>query len=222
MPHQSEIIPSLVVSSHGSWDDAARWYASLMRGRVTMSAEMQKDLARIVGTEDNDLDKMRKIFNHVNSSIRYVGFELGLGGLQPRNADLTYATRMGDCKDLTLVLVSMLRQSGIDARMALVRTRERGELDRSIPFIGQFNQAIVQVEPWSLAQDPARRADGPRLTRAPGRTAASIDMTHSNDRPTAARVKLSPDPREARVALGRTCCVEPSGRPRRRPGSVPP
>ncbi|MCU0844806.1 MAG: DUF3857 domain-containing protein [Spirochaetes bacterium] len=145
MPHQSEIIPSLVVSSHGSWDDAARWYASLMRGRVTMSAEMQKDLARIVGTEDNDLDKMRKIFNHVNSSIRYVGFELGLGGLQPRNADLTYATRMGDCKDLTLVLVSMLRQSGIDARMALVRTRERGELDRSIPFIGQFNHAICYV-----------------------------------------------------------------------------
>ncbi len=101
-----------------------------------MSAEMHKDLSGIIGSRDDDPEKMRKIFNHVNSSIRYVGFELGLGGLQPRNADLTYATRMGDCKDLTLVLISMLRKAGIDARMALVRTRERGELDRSIPFIG--------------------------------------------------------------------------------------
>lgn len=145
MPHQSEIVPSLIVSSHGTWEEAARWYSSLMRGRVTMSTEMQKDLAEIVGPEDSDLEKMRKIFNHVNSSIRYVGFELGLGGLQPRNADLTYATRMGDCKDLTLVLISMLRKSGIDARMALVRTRERGALDRSIAFIGQFNHAICFV-----------------------------------------------------------------------------
>ncbi len=145
MPHQSEIIPSLIVSSHGTWEEAARWYASLMRGRARMSAEMHKDLSGIIGSRDDDPEKMRKIFNHVNSSIRYVGFELGLGGLQPRNADLTYATRMGDCKDLTLVLISMLRKAGIDARMALVRTRERGELDRSIPFIGQFNHAICYV-----------------------------------------------------------------------------
>ncbi len=145
MPHQSEIIPSLIVGSHGTWEEAARWYSSLMRGRATMSAEMQKDLAGIIGPGDDDLEKMRKIYNHVNASIRYVGFELGLGGLQPRSADLTYATRMGDCKDLTLVLVAMLRKAGIDARMALVRTRERGALDRSIPFIGQFNHAICYV-----------------------------------------------------------------------------
>lgn len=145
MPHHSEIIPSLIVSSHGSWDEAARWYASLMRGRTAMSAEMRRDLSGVIAGADSDIAKMRNVYNHVNASIRYVGFELGLGGLQPRSADLTYATRMGDCKDLTLVLVSMLRASGIDARMALVRTRERGALDRSIPSIGQFNHAICFV-----------------------------------------------------------------------------
>ena len=145
MPHHSEIVPSLIVSSHGSWDEAARWYASLMRGRTVMSAEMRRDLAGLIAGADSDIAKMRNIYNHVNASIRYVGFELGLGGLQPRSSDLTYATRMGDCKDLSLVLVSMLRASGIDARMALVRTRERGALDRSIPFIGQFNHAICFV-----------------------------------------------------------------------------
>ncbi len=145
MPHHSEIIPSLTVSSHGGWDEAAGWYASLMRGRSSMSAEMRRDLARLIAGGDSDIEKTRKIYNHVNSLIRYVGFELGLGGLQPRRADLTYATRMGDCKDMSLVLVSMLRAAGIDARMALIRTRERGALDRSIPCVGQFNHAICYV-----------------------------------------------------------------------------
>ena len=34
-----------------------------------------------------------------------------------------------------------------------------GALTELWGFIGQFNQAIVQVEPWSLAKDPARRAE---------------------------------------------------------------
>ena len=34
-----------------------------------------------------------------------------------------------------------------------------GALTEIWSFVGQFNQAIVQVEPWSLAKDPARRAE---------------------------------------------------------------
>ena len=34
-----------------------------------------------------------------------------------------------------------------------------GALTELWGFIGQFNQAIVQVEPWSLAKDPARRTE---------------------------------------------------------------
>jgi len=34
-----------------------------------------------------------------------------------------------------------------------------GALTELWGWIGQFNQAIVQVEPWSLAKDPARRAE---------------------------------------------------------------
>jgi methionyl-tRNA synthetase len=34
-----------------------------------------------------------------------------------------------------------------------------GALTEIWSWVGQFNQAIVQVEPWSLAKDPARRAE---------------------------------------------------------------
>jgi methionyl-tRNA synthetase len=34
-----------------------------------------------------------------------------------------------------------------------------GALTEIWSFVGQFNQAIVQVEPWSLAKDPARRRE---------------------------------------------------------------
>lgn len=145
MPHYTEIQPCIYLTSHGNWNDAYRWYASLLRDRIAASDEMKNSVRSIINKTDSDIEKLRKIYNHVNETIRYVGFELGLGSLQPRMAGLTYKTGMGDCKDITLVLMAMLREAGIDASMALLKTRSRGVLDPDIPFIGQFNHAICFV-----------------------------------------------------------------------------
>jgi hypothetical protein len=145
MPDYAEFIPALFLTTHRSWNDLYRWYYPLVENRILMSDEMRRDLAMIVTRDMRPIDRVRAIFAHVTSSIRYVGFELGLGGIQPRRSDETYRSRMGDCKDIALVLVAMLRAAGIDASLALVRTSERGEADMSIPYLGHFNHAICYV-----------------------------------------------------------------------------
>jgi hypothetical protein len=91
------------------------------------------------------MEKVGKIYNHVNRLIRYVGFEFGVGGIQPRSSELTYHTRMGDCKDISLVLVAMLKEAGLDARLALLRVRDSGVANLAVPFLGEFNHAICYV-----------------------------------------------------------------------------
>ena len=145
MPHLSELLPSVIFTTHRDWDSLHRWYYSLLRNRVTAGPAMMRDLRELIGPNDSPMDKVRKIFYHVTGRIRYVGFELGIGGIQPRPADLTYSSGMGDCKDITIVLVALLRAAGIDARIALIRTNDRGEPDMTVPWVGIFNHAICFV-----------------------------------------------------------------------------
>ncbi|MDY6969033.1 MAG: DUF3857 domain-containing protein [Spirochaetota bacterium] len=145
MPHPSEISPIVYFTSHKEWSDLYRWYIPLLKSRIRMSEEMKKTLNQIISIKDSNLEKVRKIYNHVNKEIRYVGFEFGIGGIQPRSSDMTYHTRMGDCKDITLVLVAMLKEAGIDASISLIRTRDSGKTNFSVPYIGEFNHAICYV-----------------------------------------------------------------------------
>ncbi|HQP48936.1 MAG TPA: DUF3857 domain-containing protein [Spirochaetota bacterium] len=145
MPHYSEILPTVYCTTHRTWNELYTWYSQMLRDRIVMSEEMTRDLAAVISPGDSDTEKVRKIFNHVTSTIRYVGFELGIGSIQPRRSDETYHSKMGDCKDISLVLTAMLRAAGIDAAIALVRTAASGMADTSFPFLGIFNHAICYV-----------------------------------------------------------------------------
>ncbi len=145
MPHRSESLPSAMFTTHRDWDGMYRWYYGLLRSRVVASDAMKRDLAALIAPGDTPREKVRKIFNYVTRRIRYVGFELGIGSIRPRRAEETYGSGMGDCKDISLVLVALLREAGIDARVALIRTADRGRADISVPWVGVFNHAICYV-----------------------------------------------------------------------------
>ncbi|MCX7678839.1 MAG: DUF3857 domain-containing protein [Spirochaetes bacterium] len=145
MPPSFEILPTIITSVFTEWNELYKWYWNLLKGRDIPSERMRRDLAQILSPSDTSLEKIRKIYNLVTSRIRYVGFEFGIGNIQPRPVAETYASGMGDCKDIALLIVSLLRIAGIDARFALIRTSDHGEIDLSLPWIGLFNHAICYV-----------------------------------------------------------------------------
>jgi tetratricopeptide (TPR) repeat protein len=145
MPHVSQLLPAVCFTSHRTWNEFHVWYRSLLKNRIRIDADMKEALRKIISDSDSPLDRTRKIYRHVSESIRYVGFEFGVGGIQPRSTDTTFHTKMGDCKDVSLLLVALLRESGVDARLALLRTRDKGEADLSVPFAGEFNHAVCYV-----------------------------------------------------------------------------
>ncbi len=145
MPDSSEILPAVYFTTHRSWDDFYSWYRSLLKNRIRIDDEMKELLKKTTAGLHEPLARVQALYGFVTGSIRYVGFEFGVGGFQPRGTDITFHSRMGDCKDMSLLLIALLREAGIDARLALVRTRDRGRANLAAPFAGEFNHALCYV-----------------------------------------------------------------------------
>ena len=88
--------------------------------------------------------------------IRYVGIEIGIGGLQPHPAADVFKYRYGDCKDKATLLIAMLNAVGVRATWVLVDTH-RGFIDPALPSI-QGNHAIAAIEMPAGYSDPDLRA----------------------------------------------------------------
>lgn len=69
-----------------------------------------------------------------------------LGGQVPTPPGIVARKRYGDCKDLSFLLVYLLKRLGISARPILVNTQLRKSLAAMLPMGGLFNHAVVEYE----------------------------------------------------------------------------
>src|SRR5207245_2923815 len=78
--------PDLQLSSYQSWDEVGRWYASLQRDRVKPSSEIQAKAAELTKVANDDLAKIRTIYNFVSTRYLYILIAVGIGRYQPHSA----------------------------------------------------------------------------------------------------------------------------------------
>lgn len=71
----------------------------------------------------NDEEKIKRIYYWVQDNINYIAFEDGMNGFIPREAKDICKRRYGDCKDMSSILVKMLRIAGIKAYHTWIGTR---------------------------------------------------------------------------------------------------
>jgi len=138
-----------------SWDGIGRWYAELTAGRRTASPEIAEK-ARQVSAGKTDFDgKVRALASFLQTDVRYVAIEIGVGGYQPHSASDIFHARYGDCKDKATLLSSMLKEVGIDSDYVLIHT-ERGVVKPAVPST-IFNHAILAIElPAGVSSDAYR------------------------------------------------------------------
>jgi transglutaminase-like putative cysteine protease len=127
-----------------SWHEIGAWYLGLTRGRREASAEIKQKVAELTASAPTLLDKMRALATFVQSDIRYVAIELGIGGLQPHPATETFNHRYGDCKDKVTLLSAMLKEIGVESYYVIINT-ERGSVTATTPPNLDFNHAILAI-----------------------------------------------------------------------------
>lgn len=116
----------------------------------------------IEAAESDSLRRVERAIQLVQDEYRYLSVNLDLGGYVPASPDATIRRRFGDCKDLSFLLVHILKKLGFAARSILVSTALRKDIDRFLPMVGLFNHAVVEltVQGRTLWLDATLRRQG--------------------------------------------------------------
>jgi len=99
-------------------------------------------------SENNNIsleEKITRAIRFVQDDIRYVADEEGIGSHVPRLPAIILERKWGDCKDKSLLLVSMLRNLGVESHVALTHNSNGINIARKAPSPFAFNHAIVVI-----------------------------------------------------------------------------
>jgi transglutaminase-like putative cysteine protease len=154
-------------SEYQDWAAVARWAKPLYRVPARLDPALQSVVDRIAGSEPTPGGRMLAALRLVQGEVRYLGVEIGQNSHAPNPPALVFARRFGDCKDKTLLTLTLLQHLGIEARAALVNTdMQRGVADR-LPNPGAFDHVLVRAhvddKTWWI--DPTRNTQNADLAR---------------------------------------------------------
>ena len=94
---------------------------------------------------------MQAIAQFLQTQIRYVAIELGIGGWRPHPASDVFSNRYGDCKDKATLAIAMLHSVGIESYYVIINA-SRGAVRADDPAHNGFNHAITAIRlPANLA-----------------------------------------------------------------------
>jgi transglutaminase-like putative cysteine protease len=139
----SQEVPILVVTTDPSWQHFSTWWAQLTEKQMEVTPEIKAKVAELTKDAKTDEQKIKALYDFVSANVRYRG--LGVGprtGYTPRKAHDTMTSRWGVCRDVSILLTTMLRVDGFEAFPVLTNVG-----DRVLPKVAYdgFNHAIVAM-----------------------------------------------------------------------------
>lgn len=145
MPSRARINPIILLSTFESWQAVYDWWWKLSRDKMQADEEIKKKVAQLIRGKTTVLDKARAIYNFCAEGIRYVAIAYGSAGYEPHAAADIFFNKYGDCKDQTILLVTMLKEAGLEAYPVLIGTDEHIDLQEDFPTLN-FNHCIAALK----------------------------------------------------------------------------
>lgn len=139
-----DTFPQLSVWTLKNWETISRWYINLVQEQMKSDNELTSFTRELVGDKKTQEEKINAIFNFVSQKVRYVAVLLGPYTHKPHAAYEIFQKRYGDCKDKTILLLTMLKIAGIEGLPALVPSYSE-YFDESVPSLEAFNHVIAVV-----------------------------------------------------------------------------
>ena len=154
------------LSEFASWQDVAEWGEKLYP-IGSNSPEIQNLVASIRSQSSDPETRATRALDFVQREIRYFGTEVGPNTHRPFSAEKVLAQRFGDCKDKTLLLLTLLEALGISGAPVFVSTLQRDFVSDLLPSPLAFDHVIarVELEGQTLWLDGTRQAQTGPLAR---------------------------------------------------------
>ena len=128
-----------------TWQDFSDWIAQLNKGRDILSEASAAKVKEMVKDLPDDRSKVKRLYAYLQERTRYFNVALGIGGLQPVDANLVDEVGYGDCKGLSNYMKALLKAAGIESYYTLVNSGGSfPQLIEDFPS-HQFDHAILCV-----------------------------------------------------------------------------
>ena len=126
-PSWRDFIPWVDISTVEEWGEIIEWYEDIYLGQCDTTIRIEEKVSELCDGTDEKIEKIKRIFNFVSNGIEYEDLSFQYSDFIPQTADSVLAEGFGDCKDQSILLVSMLKAAGIDSYVALSSPGYDGE-----------------------------------------------------------------------------------------------
>jgi len=156
MPQPDKILPKVSFAltrfnlmgkqgSISSWKDFGTWYYnSILQPVSTITPAVKAEVAalHLQGTTE---EKVKKLYQYMQSKTRYIAVALGIGGWQPMQPEEVSKKGYGDCKGLTNYMKVLLDEAGIPSNYCVINSGDSQlTFDPEFPKMGG-NHVILMV-----------------------------------------------------------------------------
>lgn len=107
-----------------TWNDYARFYGSLQKGRDILPEETKQKVHELTKDLTDPRAKVAALYNYLQQNTHYVGIQLGIGGWQTYDATYVATKKYGDCKALSNFMISLLKEAGIKGHAVVIEAGE--------------------------------------------------------------------------------------------------
>ncbi len=145
MPPLHKVVPELFISTHKDWSVIDKWAWGKIHDKIVSTNDVKQVVKKLkLDKYASDQEKIQAVYEYLQLNVRYVFAHLGRGGYEPHFSSEVIQQSYGDCKDQTVLAISLLNQLGINALPALVQTPHSGRSDT--PMVDLiFDHMIVYI-----------------------------------------------------------------------------
>lgn len=147
MPPIEEVGKTINISTMDSWSEVSEWYQDLALPMAKEDYKLEQAYKAIFDNEefDSEMDKHKAIYNYICDEIKYSSVSFRQSSYVPQKPMVTLSTKLGDCKDVSLLYHTLANKAGLTSNLVLVNTRDNGENQLQLPSVG-FNHCIIRIE----------------------------------------------------------------------------
>lgn len=145
MPPISNVYPYLLITgSFKDVNDLYTWSKKMASVDCTIP-NLKALLQEINQNSKTDDDRISNTYHWIQEHIRYVAFEAGLSGHRPDTPQEVLRKRYGDCKGMALLLTTLLKAQGFDARLTDIGTDEIPFKMSDVPTLASANHVVCTL-----------------------------------------------------------------------------
>ena len=144
--------PLIVATTFKDYGALAEAYNARAKTKATQTDRIRKLANDLTQNAHTPRDQAKALYDWVSQNIKFAGNCVGVGSVVPHDADVVLANRMGDCKDHTTLLQSLLAVKGIASTPTLINAGDAYTLPEA-PCIEAFDHVISYIPSLDLYAD---------------------------------------------------------------------